>query len=561
MGKKEEDNWILGLGGSGHDFSAALARGLDIKVAIESERLTRRKHGRAWSFENPLQHPIAYCLETENLSLSDVHCIVGNDLLPMRARQEYPLKKLILYHHHICHAASVAAMIPPNHRTAILVYDGMGSIRSMDDASTTRETFSFYLLENNRLTCLGETMGRCLREDAADFSLYCTNSIGHFYKIITHLIGFGSMEEGKTMGLAAHGFPRFYKLLKEYVNLCDDINACFVCDPIADKMADKIELILKNEGDSFKVRADFAASVQILMDEVLMHCWGLLQNINPDIVCISGGCALNSVSNGKLAQNLPLNTQLIIPPYAGDAGLSIGAIWLHQIGNFEKTTAITTFRGQSAYHALARPGRNYSEEECHNAVAKRYPMLAVDDSVRSAQELAKIIASGKIVGVFHEGSEIGPRALGGRSILADPRRAEVRERLNRDIKLREPFRPLAPMILEESFHEYFCEPRQKDPFMLKVAYVTDLCRREAPAVVHIDGTARVQCISPHSNPFLVELLQEFKRLTNLPMLLNTSFNRRGEPIVENPTDAIDCFLGLNLDGLFLGNRYFFRYEA
>lgn len=548
--------WVMGLGGSGHDFSVALGLESDIRVAVESERLTRRKHGKVWAFENPFRHAVMYCLNAEHIDISDISCIVGNDMLPTRSRQEFPFEKLFLYRHHLCHAATAALFVQPNQKAAIIVYDGMGSIRSIDDIHTTRETFSFYLLEDGKLSCLGETMGRALREDSADFTMHCSNSMGHFYKIVTHILGFNSMEEGKTMGLAAHGTPRFYQTLREYISLEDDMNNCFKCDPISDNMADNLEKILRREGEGFTVKADLAASVQAVMDEVLLHCWKLLAHVNPDVTCISGGCALNSASNGNLAKNLPLGLPLLIPPCAGDEGTCFGALWLHQQEVGKKKSM--TFREESPYPSISRPGRLYSKEECRRAVNARYPELALDCTVIDAEGLAKILASGKIVGVFNGRSESGPRALGGRSILADPRQAQIRERLNRDIKGREPFRPLAPMVLDEAFAQYFLDERQKDSFMIKISSVTDRCRRDAPAAVHVNGTARVQCVSTNDDPFLRELLRAFAQLTGVPILLNTSFNRRGEPIVETPADAVDCFLGLGLDGLFLNGEYYFR---
>ena len=198
----------------------------------------------------------------------------------------------------------------------------------------------------------------------------------------------------------------------------------------------------------------------------------------------------------------------------------------------------------------------YTTAECHDAVRDHYPLLALDASIENAEQLAREIACGSIVGLFNGPSEIGPRALGGRSILADPRAALIREKLNRQVKHREPFRPLAPMILFERFAEYFDDARQSDPFMLKVARATDRCKREAPAVVHIDGTARIQVVDMNGDPFLRRLLDAFAKETGLPLILNTSFNRRGEPIVETPDDAIDAFLAMKLDGLYLDGSFY-----
>jgi carbamoyltransferase len=176
----------------------------------------------------------------------------------------------------------------------------------------------------------------------------------------------------------------------------------------------------------------------------------------------------------------------------------------------------------------------------------------------SAGQLAERITAGDIVGVFNGASEFGPRALGGRSVLADPRDALVRERINRQIKHREPFRPLAPMILAKHFDEYFWPAAAKDNFMLTVAQANDLCVQRAPAVVHIDGGARVQVVDEDGDPFLVALLERFHELTGVPIVLNTSFNRRGEPIVETPTEAFEAFIAMGLDGLYADGAYYVR---
>ena len=190
-----------------------------------------------------------------------------------------------------------------------------------------------------------------------------------------------------------------------------------------------------------------------------------------------------------------------------------------------------------------------------------YPRLILDASISTASDLAKAIAAGAIVGVLNGGSEIGPRALGGRSILADPRSVLVREKINREIKHREPFRPLAPIVLRENYDRYFFDDRCADPFMLKVAKARENLIRSAPAVVHVDGTARVQVVTAESDPFLFDLLTAFEVETEVGVLINTSFNRKGEPIVETPLDAIDAFLGMRLDGLYLNGEFYRSAES
>ncbi len=191
-----------------------------------------------------------------------------------------------------------------------------------------------------------------------------------------------------------------------------------------------------------------------------------------------------------------------------------------------------------------------------------YPRLAHDISISTPVALAKVLARGTVIGIFNGRSEIGPRALGGRSIFADPRHISIRERINRDLKRREPYRPLAPIMLRSRYATYFEDGQHADPFMLKVAKATAHCRKSAPAVVHVDGTSRIQVVDDDGgDPFLVALLIEFERLTGVGILINTSFNRRGEPVVEMPLDAVDAFLGLGLDGLWLDGDFYWPVDS
>jgi carbamoyltransferase len=316
-----------------------------------------------------------------------------------------------------------------------------------------------------------------------------------------------------------------------------------------------MEGILYEGAGSFATRADLASSVQNVVERILLHCVTLMAPRDVDCIGISGGCGLNTVANSKLVEGLQATIPIVIPPHCGDAGLGLGALWLcaWQDG---RCLPQMTFRGSRLAPCLSRPGRRYSDEDVRDAVRHFYPRLSFDPSITSPDSVAALLASGSIIGLFNGRSEIGPRALGGRSILADPRAIATRERLNRRIKDREPFRPLGPVILADHYDDYFFDRRNADPFMLKVARVRERCHREAPAVIHIDGTARVQSLEPDYDPFLVALLDAFAKQTGVPMLLNTSFNRRGEPIVETPSDAIDAFLGMGLDGLLLEGRYY-----
>lgn len=552
---KRDDEVVIGLGGSNHDGSAALLRGNSIEVAVEQERLSRRKHGVSWWWENPVGQAVDYCLDAAAVTLDQVSHFVSSDLLPRRVSLAYRDIPIHFFPHHLCHAASACMMLPPRTRAAILVYDGMGSIRNISDdrISNMRETFGFFYFDRDGLHVLGHTLGDSLREHD-DYPSGCSNSIGKVFDLVTTLLGFDESDSGKTMGLAAHGQPRYAGLIAEYVTLGDSFSDVLRYDADDPALPTQLSRIL-SDSPGFGTKADVAASVQTVLETVLLHASGLLAECDHDVLCIAGGCALNSLANGRLAAKLPPGRKLLVPPHAGDAGLALGALWLDRFKQLGRIPELT-LRGQALQPAIARPGRVYGPDRCHIAARRFYPDLAYDPAVCTPGVLATRLAAGEIVGLFNGPSEIGPRALGGRSILADPRRAQTREYINRVLKRREPFRPFAPMILAERCSEYFDEARQTDPYMLRVASATFHCRERAPAVVHVDGTARVQTVDLDGDPFLRALLLAFDELVGVPLLLNTSFNRRGEPIVETPEDALDAFLGMQLDGLYLDGLYF-----
>jgi carbamoyltransferase len=551
---------IIGLGGSNHDGSAALLLGSSIEVAIEQERVTRRKHGRSWWWENPVGAAVEYCLEAAQVSMEDVARFVSSDLLPKRVIEQYQPKRIRLFPHHLCHAASACMMLPPETRAAFLVYDGMGSIRSKPNSSgkVLRETFSFFELDGKGLRCLGETLGESLVEHD-DFPSGCSNSIGKIYDMATAILGFDESDAGKTMGLAAHGKPRYADAIMGFLSLGKDFSCCLSHDASDPSLSDFLKGLIA-ESPHFAIKADIAASIQSVLEKTLLHAFSLLRSNQYDVVCVAGGCGLNSVANGILAQHLPPDCQLMVPPFAADSGLAFGALWLDQNAE-RKEIPVFTLRGGPIAPSAARPGRLYGPTRCNEAAQRYYPRLAHDPRVHDARTLASELAQGSVIGFLNGPSEVGPRALGGRSILADPRSAKMRERINRSIKLREPFRPLAPMILEERYEEFFEDRRRADPYMLRVARATRRCCELAPAVVHIDGTARVQTVGANDDPFLLELLRAFDELAGVPVLVNTSFNRRGEPIVETPEDALDAFFGMNLDGLYMDGVFFVHPNA
>jgi carbamoyltransferase len=549
--------WLLGLGGSDHDFSAALMHGCDIRVAIEQERLSRRKHSPAYWYENPVGRSIDYCLLAEGIALQDVNAIVGCDTLPARIRHDLRDHNVRLYPHHLCHAASAYLMLPPGTRAGVLVYDGYGSIvnaETNDQLRNTRETISFYRFGPEGYKCLGTTGGLALIEQD-DFQIGVSNSIGMLYEMVTGLIGYDPMDSGKTMGLSSYGTDRYVATIEEFIEYGPSTSDCLRIRTEDCALSNALERALRSRTDSFAVRADIAASIQTVLNKTLLHSANFFEEENIETLCISGGCGLNTVANTYLVQHSPLSVPIVIPPHCNDAGLAFGALWLEQYRRLGRAPE-TTFRAGPVSPRIARPGRNYSAIERRQAVQQFYPRLVLDASVTTATDVAKLIAEGSIVALFEGGSEFGPRALGGRSILADPRSVSTRERINRDIKRREPFRPLAPIVRRADYDRYFSDYRCADSFMLKTAQANEHCARVAPAIVHVDGSARIQVVSEEGQPFLAELLNAFEVLTGVGILINTSFNRRGEPIVETPGDAIDALLGLGLDGLFMDGEYY-----
>lgn len=552
----ESEPWILGLGGSDHEFAAVLSLGADIRVAIEQERLSRRKHGMCSWYQDPLAQAVDYCLRTEGITADQIKLTVGSDTLPARIRSKLRQLPHQVYSHHLCHAASAYIMLPPGTKAGVLVYDGYGSIvapHAEDPSRNLRETFSFYVFGPGGYRHLGTTSGIAFAEQD-DFPICVTNSVGMLYEIVTGALGYEPMDAGKTMGLASFGTPKYLETLEKFVEYGNRVDDCFRCALDDTALLTAIERILSASGNSFSCRADLAASVQAVLEKALLNSAELILGQEIECVCISGGCGLNTVANSHLSENLPIPVH--IPPYCGDSGLAFGAIWL-ALADQTGSSPSVTFLGASPYPRIARPGKLHSRAECAAATQAFYPRLAHDPGISTPKALASVLASGAVIGAFNGRSEIGPRALGGRSIFADPRRVSVRERINRQIKNREPFRPLAPIVLGSKYSDFFEGRRLADPFMLKVAKATELCRRVAPAIVHIDGTCRVQVVDDDAgDPFLVSLLIEFEQMTGVGILINTSFNRRGEPVIETPLDAVEAFLGLGLDGLWLDGEFY-----
>jgi carbamoyltransferase len=317
----------LGLGGSDHEFAAALMRDDDIRIAIEQERLSRRKHGLSLWYEDPVKLSIDYCLGAEGVSLREVGSVVSSNILPLRIQRSLKDHPVRLYPHHLCHAASAYLMLPQGAKTGVIVYDGFGSVRGLvagDSQRQYRETFSFFFFGPEGYECLGHTVGEGLIED--DFQTSITNSVGLLYELVTSLLGNHPFDCGKTMGLSAHGSPRYLEAMERFVAYGDDVSDCFSCAIEDPALVATIEGILHAGRNNFEVKADVAASVQALVNKALLNCERFFRGRDIDFLCVSGGCGLNTVANSYLVEHSSLDVPVVIPPYCGDSNVFANAV-------------------------------------------------------------------------------------------------------------------------------------------------------------------------------------------------------------------------------------------
>ncbi|CAN5294000.1 carbamoyltransferase C-terminal domain-containing protein [soil metagenome] len=460
--------------------------------------------------------------------------------------------------HHLYHAASTFYGSGFSN-SGILVIDGQGP-ENGKRASTT-----IWRGENNKLSLLESPY---LAE--GDFA---PQSIGHFYTAIGAMAGMKELhEEGKTMGLASYGKPsKYIDFLRKYTNTNPDgsyyINPNFIIgifgntlgpvhygwsspQPEAQKIWDEFMLMrgkpirLANE-DVSQDDMDIAFAGQVILEEIVLGLAQRTKNLtDSENLCLAGGVALNSVVNGKIVQS-GLFKNVFIFPASGDDGQAIGKLFnnIHTLGLPINTKSETAFYGPI-----------YSKEQIITAIEKYQDKVETVDIKNKdfLEEIADRISSGKVIGWFQGGSELGPRALGHRSILADPRNANMREYINSQVKNREWYRPLAPVIIEEDVNAYF-DTNTPSPFMLLVSNVKEDKRDLLPAITHVDGSARLQTVNQEQEPIFYGLLKQFQAKTGIPILLNTSFNRKGEPIVETPENALEAFVNMKLDLLVLGD--------
>ena len=450
--------------------------------------------------------------------------------------------------HHPAHLAS-AFFASPFETAAVCAIDGFG-----DFVSTSWGTG-----EGTRLT--------------VDRRVFFPHSLGVFYLALTQYLGFPKYgDEYKVMGLAPYGTADFAEHLRKLVSLEDDgrfqLDLSYFChhstgvtmswdegEPTIGRVfTPKLETLLgsaRRPDEPIEARHQaIAASVQVVFEEAAMHVLnGVHRQTRQRRLCLAGGCAMNSVMNGKIRERTPFE-DVYIQPAAGDNGTALGAAL------FVQHQLLGRPHGFVMDHAYWGP--EAEDSDIDRALQDRNAELSACRSWRFESEpdlcewTAEQLAGGRIVGWFQGRMEFGARALGNRSILADPRRSDMREIINAKIKFREKFRPFAPSILEEYLDEYFVGA-VRDPFMIQVYPVVPAKRSVIPAVTHVDGSGRLQTVSRNTNGPYWQLIEAFRRLTGVPAVLNTSFNEN-EPIVLRPSEALDCFLRTDMDVLVMGRR-------
>lgn len=544
---------ILGLGGSDHDASAALVSDDQLIFAVEEERVTRKKYGLDANLLFGACRK--YVLDAAKCSLQDTDIVVADEILPhtaiygMRGRAQ-------LVNHHMLHAAS--AFYPSGfEESAILVVDNAGSFCRHDGVEGI-ETVTFAHGRGRDITVLGKILGTRYKEMRTSSGMVYQrgdpdNSLGHFYKIISHACGFDYVarddyyftEDGKTMGLAPYGTDRYLETIRPFVGLEED--GQIVIDLHSGNLQNALQRILEPKlppDEDFARLADLAWAGQHILEESLLHLAQHLYRITRcPRLCLAGGVGLNSVANGKLLKNGPFE-RIFVPPACGDSGTSIGAaLWgCYKIADRPRYTDRDLLRN-------AYLGREYTEEEMLEEL-QHCPDVTWERPSDLLDQVVQRVENG-FVAWFQGRSEIGPRALGHRSILADPRGAGMKDLLNRSVKHREAFRPFAPAVAYDRQTEFF-DLQAFSPFMLMVADVHHNQRGRIPAVTHVDGTARLQSVTQAEGGIYFDLIARFERSTGLPVLLNTSFNVKGEPVVETPGDALRCICSTGIDSLVLG---------
>ncbi|MCI0485711.1 MAG: carbamoyltransferase [Blastocatellia bacterium] len=571
--------YILGLTTLG-DAAASLVCDGKLVAAAEEERFSRVKHHSGFPYK-----AVRYCLDEAGIEMSDVEHValywkpwilrhkamqamkslaISRDMFRARVDRGVvqvsdsylgmlKLPRLIRRHfgpsdfrfhyleHHLCHAAS-AFLVSPFETAAILTADGTGE-----------ETTTLF------------AQGRGTRIKVLK-RIKLPHSLGQFYSAVTNFLGFDMFagDEWKVMGLAAYGEPQYYDFFSRRALQYPDrkggdsndfeVNIRVLDHHLAKRYLFGEEIIealgppRKRDEALSERHCNIASSAQRVLEDVVLNLLeGLYEQTREENLCLAGGVAFNSVMNGRIMQESPFK-RFFVQPAAGDAGCSLGAAYMIHHGRLKHPRA---FQMEHAYY-----GPSFGSPSCAESLIENGLQFETLPDEELLPRVARLIADGAIIGWFQGRMEFGPRALGNRSFLADPRREDMRELLNEKVKLREWFRPLAPSMHEEASEAIFGRPHS-DPFMITVLTVAEDQKARIPAVVHVDGTARPQTVSRKTNPRYWQLIAEFERITGVPVLLNTSFNIQ-EPIVCRPEDAIKTFKSASFDALVLEDHLVLR---
>nr|WP_238412151.1 carbamoyltransferase C-terminal domain-containing protein [Saccharothrix deserti] len=515
--------------------------------AVEEERITRKKYGYGLGPRLQRCEAGAYVLAEGGITAADVDLVVANDLL----NPSYVLRyqdRVRWIGHHVAHAASTF-YTSPFERAAVLVMDGRGSELTVDGVRRG-ETISSYTGDASGIRVVRAVHGRLGAAARVPDESY-EDSVGWLYEAVAKAIGLTTTGDvgapGKAMGLAPYGTRRYVDDLAAFYRLTDGEFRQSAQQQQALLAFAAAQLQRAGEGQAAEeVRADLAYAVQANTERIVLELARWLHRVTGEkALCLAGGVALNSVANFKILQETPFE-ELYVVPAAGDHGTAIGAALYghHDLAGHPWVPAPEPF---SPYL-----GRHYDAAQIDAALEPYLDRVTVERGADVVQRTAEDLAQGLIVGWFQGRSEVGPRALGNRSIFADPRDPAMKDRINAKVKHREPFRPFAPVVTEANQAALF-STAVPAYYMLIVPQVRESARHRIPAVTHVDGSARLQTASPVLNPRLCDLLEAFDRRTGVPVLLNTSFNDNEEPIVETPGDAIRCFLRTDLDRLVLGD--------
>ena len=588
---------VLGISAFYHDSAAAILKDGKIVAAAQEERFTRKKHDSSYPY-----NAINFVLDYSNLELSEVDYIVFYEKpflkferiletyvafapkgfsqftksIPIWLKEKLFQKNLLINHlkkndknfkntnkiyfseHHLSHAAS-AYFPSPFNEAIILTADGVG-----EWATTT-----VAIAKDNNLEIKKE--------------IHFPHSLGLLYSAFTYYCGFKvNSGEYKLMGLAPYGEPKFYEKIKEYlIDVKNDGSfrldqSYFNYSTGLTMTNDKFHNLFGKKPRDPKVdnitqfHMDIAASIQKVTENIMIKLTSSLkEEFKINNLCLAGGVALNCVANGQILKN-KIFENIWVQPAAGDAGGSLGAAlayWYLELKNIRKIDESDSMQGSYL-------GPKYDQKYIENELKRLGAVFSVLNDEKLLELTSEDLKKGHAIGWFQGRMEFGPRALGARSILADPRSSSMQKNLNLKVKFRESFRPFAPSILYEDLKNWF-NLNVSSPYMLLVATVKENIRNQIstndeslfgiqklnikrssiPAVTHVDFSSRIQTVHKEKNPKFYNLIKRFKDKTNCPIIVNTSFNIRGEPIVNTPEDAFNCFMGTGLDTLVIGNCF------